>query len=129
MLAEDVRTLKWEKRIQFWRHSNDMSIFGIFPLYLLSLTQVWSWRLRCMPLPAWSLLQNRKTWRLGNLPLLYWETKVNLFLRKRGALSSRVLLQMEPWEIVWIQSCEGLSFLAYSARIYKDAWAHGGLTS
>lgn len=74
----------------------------------------------CLSL-QWVLLQNRKTWVWG-IYHFYNEGQVKLFfVSERGLYPSRVLLQMEPWEIVWMQSSEGLSFLVYSARIHKDA--------
>lgn len=119
MLTEDVRLSNQRKGFNFDVTATIWAYLHYSPLPFKSYTGEVDGSGACLFLQR-VLVTEQKDLRLGNLPLLYWETS-KLVSKKERALSSRVLLQMEPWEIVWIQSCEGLSFLAYSARIHKDA--------
>lgn len=58
----------------------------------------------------------------------YNEGQVKLFFvsEGEGTFPLKVVAANATLRICWIQSSEGLSFLAYSGRIYRDA--QGGLT-
>lgn len=118
----------WQKTLDSQMREKDSNLTSqqwyehicIISLYLLSLTQVKLTAQVHASFLQWVLVTEQKDLRFWGIYHCYIGETSKLVSKKERALSSRFCCKWNPEKLL-ILDCEGLSFLAYSARIYSYA--------